>query len=97
VSTCLDCGRQWTGRAEAHCASCCNHFTSDGAFDRHLASVRSDDDCYPPETFRKRDGSPLFEQIQRKYGLVWRLVRADSNPFAMFGQHQEPRTGGEAK
>jgi len=89
---CIDCGRKWTGHAEAHCASCCQHFTSDSAFDRHLAPVHSDDDCYPPEIFVKRDGSPLFEQIERKHGPVWRIAETREHPFKASGQHQEPPT-----
>jgi hypothetical protein len=96
VSICPDCGRHWTGLSEAHCPnpSCCQHFTSDAAFDRHLAPTQSDDACYPPETSRKKDGSPVFEQIQRKHGPAWRLARADSNPFATSDQYQDRVTGG---
>jgi hypothetical protein len=72
---------------EAHCSSCCLHFTSDSAFDRHLAPVQSDDDCYPPETFVKSDGSPLFKIVQRAGGPTWTL--AGNNPFATSREHLE--------
>lgn len=80
-----DCGRKWTGHTEAHCATCHTHFTSDGAFDRHLASPKSDDACYPPATILRKDGTPALEAIQRKYGLVWRVRDDRQHPFSDFG------------
>lgn len=32
---CRRCHRSWTGRRQAHCATCCEHFSADGAFLRH--------------------------------------------------------------
>lgn len=35
------CGAQWTGYGVAHCPACHLTFTSDSAFNRHLASQRT--------------------------------------------------------
>jgi hypothetical protein len=32
---CTQCGHEWSGLAQAHCKSCCQHFNSVSAFDRH--------------------------------------------------------------
>ncbi len=68
-----DCGRIWRGHASAHCPTCHNHFTSDRAFDAHLASPDSPNPCYPPETLIRKDGEPRFLLVQRAHGPVWML------------------------
>jgi hypothetical protein len=89
---CQDCGRQWTGHAEAHCAGCHHHFTSDEGFDLHLAPPNSADDCYPPAGLKRKNGSPLLETVERKHGPAWRRARPSRNSvFPTGGQYQEAR------
>ena len=70
LAHCRDCHRTWKGYSQAHCASCCTHFTSDSAFDKHLASPKAPEDCYDPATLTKADGSPLFKLVQHVSGPV---------------------------
>lgn len=83
---CRDCHRTWTRHREAHCATCCAHFSSDSAFDAHLAPARSVDSCYDPASFVKKDGTDLFEIIERSHGPVWRVVELREHPFATSGK-----------
>lgn len=79
---CPSCKRSWTGNSEAHCASCCNHFSSDRAFDKHLASPTSPTACLDPSTITREDGSPYYVQIERVHGRVWMIRRDEENPFS---------------
>ncbi len=38
---CHDCRRVWRGNRQGHCANCCEHFGSIGAFDAHQALDRA--------------------------------------------------------
>lgn len=67
MSRCRDCGRQWTGGAECHCAGCCEHFGSVTAFDRHQADGR----CRDPRDVKGRDGSPRLFVVERRHGPTW--------------------------
>jgi hypothetical protein len=40
---CRGCHRSWTSTAQAHCAVCCVHFTSDSAAERHWVKGRHAD------------------------------------------------------
>ena len=68
--------------AEAHCPMCCQHFTSDHAFDRHLAHPQSRDWCYDPSTLRDRLGRKVFKLVQRASGPTWTTRRDKPHPFA---------------
>lgn len=37
---CRDCHRSWASKAQAHCAVCCAHFTTDGVAELHWRSSR---------------------------------------------------------
>jgi hypothetical protein len=78
---CNDCKRTWRGESEAHCSICCAHFTSDDAFDAHLAPSRSDEDCYDPATLKTETGEPRFVQVQRAQGPVWMRHRPNRKPM----------------
>ncbi len=80
IGYCKTCGREWTGHSEAHCASCCAHFTSDDAFDAHLTHPGSDEDYYDPATLTRRDGSPRFKLVARKHGSAWMLNKPGRPP-----------------
>jgi|GEM_PF-3433574 len=90
---CQDCHRTWTAKAEAHCAGCCRHFTSDNAFDRHLASVTSDDTCHDPGTILRKDGGPVLEVFDRWHGPVLRVAGNKDGRFAPSHLSQEPLAG----
>ena len=70
---CGTCHRSWTGHTQAHCASCCVHFSSDRAFDRHLAPPKANADCFDPASLTKSDGSPLFKIVEHVSGPVWTI------------------------
>lgn len=36
IHHCRDCHRDWLGTSQAHCTQCHRHFSTPGAFDRHL-------------------------------------------------------------
>lgn len=75
---CLNCDREWVGKGEAHCSECCQHFTSDDAFDLHLASASSEEICMPPASVRKKDGkTAAFILIERSHGPTWMVNRPD--------------------
>jgi hypothetical protein len=80
---CPDCEREWSGLKEAHCATCCAHFTSDRAFDRHLNPLDAEEPCSDPATMKRRNGKPLFESIERKHGPTWKFKDDRVHPFAV--------------
>jgi hypothetical protein len=61
---CHDCKRRWSGLAEAHCAACCQHFTSDSAFDMHQRLTKTGSKCLPPSAvglvIKKRTSGDLW-------------------------------------
>jgi hypothetical protein len=82
IGYCLDCGRKWSARGEAHCAMCCRHFSSDSAFDRHLAAPDADENCYDPATLTKKNGQPAFVLTERASGPMWMEWDEREHPFA---------------
>lgn len=85
MTLCKDCGREWTGKAEGHCAYCHEQFSSYAAYDRHLVTRNvtvqtrrgpAEDQqvrCRPVEDFTKpmRNGKPRLVAVQRASGRVW--------------------------
>ena len=49
MTRCGGCDRNWTGLAEAHCATCHRHFTGVTAFDAHR--VGPTDEAAGPEVY----------------------------------------------
>lgn len=83
TGSCGKCGKEWSSLTEAHCPSCCAHFTSDSAFNRHLAPVQAMEPCHDPAEMRDKKRRKVFEQVQRKHGLVWRVRKfGQPHPFA---------------
>ncbi len=82
IGSCNDCGREWSGHTEAHCSVCCRHFTSDSAFDLHLAGPQSDDACYPPDSIEDRKGRPVLTLADRRGGETWKCHSDRPHPFA---------------
>jgi hypothetical protein len=64
-----NCGRRWTGLAQAHCMSCHEHFGSVRGFDRH----RPKGHCLNPEPMTRRDGRALYREDAGPYGITWVL------------------------
>ena len=60
------CGRSWAGLAQAHCATCHNHFSTVSNFDKHRVQGL----CYI-------DGADLKQQWG-PYGVTW--VGAEDRP-----------------
>lgn len=80
---CESCHRSWTGKTEAHCASCCEHFGSIEPFDIHLEQCTGD-----PASTRERladlarsNGNPVLALRQRASGPVWVRWRFGAHPF----------------
>lgn len=82
-----ECGREWTGMSEAHCAApgCHESFSTVANFDAHRV-FREDGDwntrgCLNSaeiDSLRSKSGRKLFDRSPRKAGYVW--VGAGSNP-----------------
>jgi hypothetical protein len=64
-----NCGRQWTGLAQAHCCTCHEHFGSVAGFDRHRSSGR----CQDPAHITTRAGRRVFRSAESPFGGTWVL------------------------
>lgn len=83
-----ECGREWWGDSECHCASCHEQFTNDAAFIRHLAPPSSDDACYPPAEAVRKDGRSALVVTQRADGPAWMIRDDREHPFSRSGATQ---------
>lgn len=72
------CGQWWTGTQTSHCGGCHRNFAGLTAFERH----RRDFACLDPATALNPRGKPLFEAVDKPYGLLWRLCSSGTNPWA---------------
>lgn len=78
------CHRSWSGRSEAHCTVCHQHFTSDRVAELHV-SYCTRDRTGTAERLRlaaRRDGSPIFATTTRKDGEAWIRHDPRMHPFA---------------
>jgi hypothetical protein len=82
IGRCRTCERTWDTFGEAHCAACCSHFTSDSAFDRHLAPPTGAENCFDPATLTKQNGEPMFAITERASGPMWILADERDHHFA---------------
>lgn len=64
-----NCGRTWTGTAQAHCTVCHAHFGSVRGFDRHRASGS----CQDPAGITARSGRRVFRNAAGPLGDTWVL------------------------
>lgn len=64
---CRGCHRSWTGKREAHCLTCHEHFSTPANFDAHLTSHG----CRNPWLVKTRTGRKLMKPVQRASGRVW--------------------------
>lgn len=85
---CGTCNIEWKSLAEAHCPSCCRHFSSDTSFDLHL----QDDRCLAPAAVKKRDGSPVLVKLdrEREYA-VWGQPPPPDGLFATLHEGTDER------
>lgn len=90
--SCGDCGRYWNALGEAHCASCCEHFTSDSAFDRHLASPTDERCCFLPGEIRDKRGRAAFVLTSRASRPTWMLRDEREHPFSTAVRHSGKRS-----
>lgn len=78
---CPKCEREWNGSSLCHCATCCETFSSDSAFDLHLASPNADINCYDPATLVAGSGKPRLVVVAREWGPVWARPTYGAHPF----------------
>ena len=64
-----NCGRNWTGLAQAHCTVCHEHFGSVRGFDRHRSTGR----CQDPAGIVARSGRRVFRNADGGLGGTWVL------------------------
>lgn len=64
-----NCGREWTGLAQAHCASGCHeHFSTVANFDRHRPGH---DGCRNPADLLDKHGKHVFKPSVNRFGVTW--------------------------
>jgi hypothetical protein len=93
IGHCHDCDRTWSALGEAHCATCCAHFTSDSAFDLHLARADSDEPCHDPATVTRRDGRPVVTFTERASGTAWMRYSEGGHHFSKAARAVTERLG----
>ncbi len=74
-NSCGGCDRRWNSTSEAHCGTCCRHFSTVANFDRH----RVDGRCVDPASLTDRHGQPLLRPVERPGGPTW--VGGTPSPF----------------
>lgn len=62
-----NCGRNWTGLAQAHCTVCHEHFSTVGNFDKH----RGTGTCQHPADVATRRGEPVLKPVSNRFGVTW--------------------------
>lgn len=77
LGSCDNCDRTWRSHREAHCTSCCAHFSSDSAFDRHLGR----NGCSDPSRLRNTKGELVFVLVPRTSGKCWAIRERRENPL----------------
>jgi len=80
---CRDCHRSWTGKTEAHCATCHEHFGSVDPFDAHLELCTADtaDVRERLADLSRTSGNPVLALRERASGPVWVRWRPDAHPY----------------
>jgi hypothetical protein len=63
-----NCGREWTGLAQAHCTVCHAHFSTVGNFDAHRPSYNG---CLDPGAIVNRRGEPVLKSVVNRFGVTW--------------------------
>jgi hypothetical protein len=97
---CQKCERRWDGLTEAHCATCCAHFGSTGAFDLHrVGRIHPYDPaldtrcCGDPATLTSRTGRLLLVAALRASGTVWVQRHTRPHPNVALSQARAPGIG----
>ena len=86
---CQKCERRWSGNS-SHCGNCCHHFSSDQAFDRHLARSDAEEVCHDPATILRKDGeTPWFVPVERSHGIVWMKRDDREHPWSGVGAESD--------
>jgi hypothetical protein len=68
LAHCRKCHRDWRGTAQAHCVTCCQHFSTYSAADLHLTRTG----CRPPDQVLTKIGAPSLMLDHDKHGAIWR-------------------------
>lgn len=79
MTSCLVCGRGWTGHTQCHCSGCHEHFGGVVGFDAHRTAGDGVNGrgCLPPADLRRRDGNPVLLVLHGSNGPVWVQWRTD--------------------
>ena len=73
LSHCGRCHRNWPmGSPQAHCVTCCAHFSTHRACDLHLTATG----CRPPPECATKGGKPRLVLATDKHGQIWRMAGA---------------------
>jgi hypothetical protein len=73
LTHCCKCHRDWRmGSPQAHCVTCCAHFSTTRAADVHLMETG----CRPPDDCKDKVGRPRLVLGTDKYGAIWRAAGA---------------------
>lgn len=73
MSPCYNCGTtQRHSDIFGCCAACHRAFIGIKAFDDHWVGTGEDRHCVDPATLKRRDGSPMLEQVDVQGGVAWR-------------------------
>lgn len=88
-SHCRDCHRSWTSKKQAHCPTCCAHFSTPNLFDAHLLARG----CQDPATVTRKDGTPRFRQDEAGMWKDSERWDPEGSPFTS-GLTRDGGTGG---
>ncbi len=71
LTHCRRCHRDWPmGSPQAHCVTCCAHFSTARAADLHLTATG----CRLPGECKDKTGQPRLVLGADKYGAIWRMA-----------------------
>ena len=83
LTHCRKCHRDWPlGSPQAHCVTCCAHFSTYGVADLHLTATG----CRPPAEVTTKTGEPRLVLGEDAHGAVWRM--AGTRPMAFLGSEE---------
>lgn len=79
MTTPCTCVPHWTGNRAGHCTTCCQTFTSESGFTRHLITNRGRyAGCREPYSTVDRNGAAVFTWNTRR--RMWQLAGGKWNP-----------------
>lgn len=81
ITHCKKCHRTWklSQARQAHCATCCAHFSSPSAFDLHLRNGQTGPACRPPGECVTKDGAA---RLCADASGMWGRPATEGSPWA---------------